>query len=395
MNLRHARTLGRAAHQVVRANFQRLPVPLKINFAITYSCQYRCRTCNIWKRKPTGELTTSEILKFVHNTAGVSWLDVTGGEIFLRADIDIVLEAIVSTWDRLLLLHFPTNGFLTDRIVRVCERLVALKGPQIIVTVSIDGNERLNDDIRGIRGGYRRQIQTFNALRKVHGVRPVFGMTLSRHNLGRFEETLRACQQDCADLSVEDFHLNVAQHSTHYYGNSEMADVLPTKAEALHELRVYHAMRRFPRTMAEWVESEYLRRLRNYLQTNAMPMRCHSLRSSCFIDPGGTVYPCITYSRPLGSLRENGMDLSAIWNAPATAAIQQQIWQGECPQCWTACEAYQTILGNLTRPYARPRAHTRSDTVAISPTTQPKQAIELRRLQATVPESSGSERSNI
>ena len=29
-----------------------------------------------------------------------------------------------------------------------------------------------------------------------------------------------------------------------------------------------------------------------------------------------------------------------------TAQVQGEIWQGQCPQCWTACEAYQSILGN-------------------------------------------------
>ena len=28
-------------------------------------------------------------------------------------------------------------------------------------------------------------------------------------------------------------------------------------------------------------------------------------------------------------------------------SCRREIWRGECPQCWTACEAYQSILGNL------------------------------------------------
>jgi hypothetical protein len=59
------------------------------------------------------------------------------------------------------------------------------------------------------------------------------------------------------------------------------------------------------------------------------------------------VYPCISYSRPLGRLRETGMRLDPIWNAAATSAVQSEIWAGDCPQCWTACEAYQSILGNV------------------------------------------------
>ena len=43
------------------------------------------------------------------------------------------------------------------------------------------------------------------------------------------------------------------------------------------------------------------------------------------------------------------MDLEAVWGAATTQALQAEIWAGRCPQCWTACEAYQSILGNLVR----------------------------------------------
>jgi radical SAM protein with 4Fe4S-binding SPASM domain len=76
-------------------------------------------------------------------------------------------------------------------------------------------------------------------------------------------------------------------------------------------------------------------------------MPCHALRASCFIDPWGVVYPCITYSKPIGSLRDTGMRLDPIWNAFETTRVQREIWDGQCPQCWTACEAYQSILGNV------------------------------------------------
>jgi hypothetical protein len=57
----------------------------------------------------------------------------------------------------------------------------------------------------------------------------------------------------------------------------------------------------------------------------------------------------------MGRLRDTGMRLDPIWNDPKTAQVQDEIWKGQCPQCWTACEAYQSILGNAlavrqTRP---------------------------------------------
>jgi MoaA/NifB/PqqE/SkfB family radical SAM enzyme len=339
--------LASAARRLAVANVTRLRSPLKVTFALTYWCQYRCKTCNIWKLRPADELTTDEVLAFVARNRGVSWLDVTGGEIFLRKDIDEVLAAFAS-WKSLAILHFPTNGFLTDRIVAACERLPR-QGPQVVVTVSVDGDEALNDEVRGITGGFARQMATFRALRRIRGIRPVIGMTLSAHNAGALERTFLACRRACPDLRAADFHVNVAQVSGHYYRNRETAGVAPAADAAIRELRLYRSMRGMPRSVPDWVESTYLRHLESYLRTGATPMRCHSLRSSCFIDPWGTVFPCITYTRPLGSLREHGMSLGPIWSAAATGALQQDIWTGQCPNCWTACEAYQSILGNLVR----------------------------------------------
>jgi MoaA/NifB/PqqE/SkfB family radical SAM enzyme len=334
-----------------------LETPLKLTFALTYWCQYRCKTCNIWQRKPVDELSTQEVFDFIDRNRQISWLDLTGGEIFLRKDIAEILERIVRTW-RLAVLHFPTNGFLSDAIARAAARIAGQSSAQIIVTVSVDGDESLNDELRGIKGGFRRQAETFRALKSITGVRPVFGMTLSTGNAGRFEDTFRACQRECPELTIQDFHLNVAQISRHYYGNDEASDIVPDAAAARRDLLRYRELRGRPTAIGAWIEDQYLQHLDEYLTTGRTPMPCHSLRSSCFIDPWGIVYPCITYDRPVGSLREHGMRLGPIWGGNEARARQTEIWAGDCPQCWTACEAYPSILGNLLRPvrwHGRPR----------------------------------------
>lgn len=331
---------------LLHATVRRPPSPLKLNWCLTYWCQYRCQTCNIWQRKPTDELTTDEALAFVRENPHVTWADLTGGEIFLRADIADLLEAIVTGWRRLAVLHFPTNGFLTDKIVAGARR-IAQRGPaHTVITVSLDGDERLNDEIRGIKGGFRRQVETFRALREVPGIVVVFGVTLSVHNVGRFAETFNACAREVPNLTIDDVHLNVAQVSSHYYGNAEGSRILPDVDAARREIAGYRQRRGRPRSIAQRLEAAYLDHLDDFLQTGRTPMPCHALRASCFVDPWGVVYPCITYSHALGSLRETGMRLAPIWEADETRRVQQEIWAGQCPQCWTACEAYQSILGN-------------------------------------------------
>jgi radical SAM protein with 4Fe4S-binding SPASM domain len=344
--------------RLLKANFRRLDAPLKVNLCVTYWCQYRCKTCNIWQRKPTDELTTDELLAFVRKNRSTAWLDVTGGEPFLRPDIGEIFEAVLRDWRKLVVLHFPTNGFLTDRIVSTVARLPGRTSASIIVTVSLDGDEALNDEIRGIKGGFRRQIATFKALRRIAGVRAVLGMTLSAHNAGKFAETFDACRREIRDLTPADFHLNVAQVSGHYYGNSEMSALLPGLDQVKAELAEYASRRARGGFVSAWMERAFLRHLHRYLDTGRTPMRCHALRSSCFVDPWGTVYPCITWDRPVGRLRETGMDLRPIWRSATAQAAQGDAWSGNCPQCWTACEAYQSILGNVVRPFDRPAAVT-------------------------------------
>ena len=209
--------VGRSAHlglALLRSTAVRPSAPLKLNLCLTYWCQYKCKTCNIWRRKPTDELTTDEVGALIRENPHVNWVDLTGGEIFLRPDIDDIFDAILTGWSRLAILHFPTNGFQTDRIVQSVERIARQRsGARTVVTVSLDGDEALNDEIRGIKGGFRRQVATFQALRRIPGITTALGMTLSTYNLERFRDTFAACARECPGLDVADIHINVAQKS--------------------------------------------------------------------------------------------------------------------------------------------------------------------------------------
>jgi radical SAM protein with 4Fe4S-binding SPASM domain len=145
---------------------------------------------------------------------------------------------------------------------------------------------------------------------------------------------------------VNDVHLNVAQRSGHYYGNAEADAAIPDPISARAEMKKYRSLRGPARSPSQLLERAYAKHLDGFLLTGRTPMPCHALRASCFVDPWGVVYPCITYSTPVGRLRETGMRLDPAWNDPRTAQLQRDIWNGHCPQCWTACEAYQSILCN-------------------------------------------------
>jgi len=332
---------------ILASNISRLAFPYKLTFCITYWCNYKCKTCNIWQRKPTDELKLEEITEFFRKSNKFNWIDFTGGEVWLRKDFTGIVEAAIANCRNLVMVHFPTNGYLTEQIVRGVMEIMKMRPPKLIVTVSTDGDESVNDYVRGIEGGWRRQIETYKRLHAIPGVKVFLGMTVSSLNAGQYDNAFAAAKAECPWLEPTDFHMNVVHESGHYYGNQGSGLLAGSKDRVVEEVKHYKDLRGFPMSPVTMLEHRYLKYADQYLRTGATPMRCHALHSSCFVDSWGDVYPCGMYDAKIASLRDHSFDLEAIWKLPKTRRLQNEIWDYKCPQCWTPCEAYQSILGNL------------------------------------------------
>jgi hypothetical protein len=55
------------------------------------------------------------------------------------------------------------------------------------------------------------------------------------------------------------------------------------------------------------------------------------------------------WDAPLGNLRDSAFDLRGLWQGERALVLRREIEARRCPNCWTPCEAYQSILGNLVR----------------------------------------------
>ncbi|RYZ63207.1 MAG: hypothetical protein EOP09_18040, partial [Proteobacteria bacterium] len=95
---------------LLRARADQLDHPYKLFFVLTKSCQSRCQNCKIWREVPEGELTLDEITQFAKKNSYFRWINLTGGEITLRDDIDQVIDTLVQNSPNLLFLNFAVNG---------------------------------------------------------------------------------------------------------------------------------------------------------------------------------------------------------------------------------------------------------------------------------------------
>ncbi len=331
---------------MARARGGHLPFPAKLTYAATWRCNLRCAFCRVWE-KSGPELSLVEARRFFTRSPGLRWLDVTGGEVFLREDAVDLFAAALAANPGLVLLHFPTNGFLPDRTVQAVREILRMRPPRLLATVSVDGPRGLHDRLRGKVGSFDAAVETFRRLRELPGCEVLFGMTLSPANCDQVPSTIAALAREVPGTGPGDLHLNLVHRAPHYYGDTVSAgeDVLPTVLR-----RARNALPLRPRASL-WAERAYLVHAESYLENGrrSPPLPCVALAATCFVAPDGMVYPCVGWDRPLGNLSEHGFSLAALWSSPQAREARRGIAAGSCPGCWTPCEAVPALAARWWR----------------------------------------------
>jgi MoaA/NifB/PqqE/SkfB family radical SAM enzyme len=323
----------------------KLKHPYKLTFAITSKCNLRCKTCHIWKKKPADELSTEEIDKFFSINNFFNWIDITGGEIFLRRDLVDITKSIKKNVRNLVMLHYPTNGFLTDRIVDVTEQITSLGFNNLVITVSLDGKKDIHNEIKGNENSFDRCIETYKELKKNKHLKVYLGCTLSPFNINHFENFFTELKDYISNLKYADIHLNIYHYSENLYSNEPLYFDKKKSISLINDfIKKKDSKLSNPIALLEEI---YLRNIKSYLLSGKTPFRCKSGKISCFVDHLGNVYPCSGYNVILGSLRENDYDILKILSKREAILLFEKIRKGKCPGCWTPCEAYQNILSNL------------------------------------------------
>jgi len=309
--------------------------------------------CRTWEKDPAHELTPSELASILRQMPRMTWLDLTGGEIFLRPDTEELVLAALDSCPSLRVLHFPTNGWFSRRVVETCVAVRRRKPDvELIVTVSIDGPPQIHDQIRGRAGSFDRALDTFRELRQIDGVQVYIGTTLTdaaEANLDVLGSELKARVPGFTD---RDWHWNLVQRSGHFFGNdtpepsnatAASQPATPPTAAGRGLLREHVRRRGLPRGLVDIMELIFLVNAEYTRRGDDSGIPCQALRSAAFVSPEGDLYPCHVYDRPLGNLREESVD--AVWNSARVEEARADIEKLRCGGCFTPCEAYPAIAG--------------------------------------------------
>lgn len=333
------------AQQIWQANTGALQHPFKLTYVVTKECHSRCVNCKIWQVQPKNELTLNEIQRFAQRNPNFSWIDFTGGEPTDRPDFVEIVRAFTESAKNLIFVHFPTNGLKPDRIVEVAEAVTRLKPPKFVISVSIDGPEKINDGLRGVKGDFQLATETYARLKETGGVEVYVGMTLYEKNRELIFETVNEIAARVPGFTVRDLHVNIPHISGHYYENAKIAP--KSSPELIRVLEKYMRARGVSLNPFQLVERLYQHKAKQYLASGLTPQDCGALFTTIFLNETGVVYPCSIWDLPLGSLRDHEYDLEPIMKSAAASEARRRLLKKDCPNCWTPCEAYPTLAANL------------------------------------------------
>jgi Fe-coproporphyrin III synthase len=342
------------ALDIARANVGASALPYKVTLVATYHCNFRCEMCNIWQKKSVGEMTPAEVEGFFRAWSQFSWVHLTGGELFMRRDLEDVVAAILASNRSLYLLNFPTTGWFGDRTVALVERILRGGVGRLMVTISLDGPKDVHDKMRGLAGSWERAIDTFARLRAIRqsNFQVMLGMTLFRQNAMLVDATIAAVRVVIPDLRSSELHLNVGHESSHYFGNTgQIAD--PGQDVIVEAIEAHRKAAGRGFAPVTFLEDRYQALVSSYLTHGKSPLPCTALASSCFIDAYWNLFPCSIWGEAVGNLREAAFDLRRLWTTARARTLRDSIVAEDCPHCWTPCEAYPAILGNLVKAVTR------------------------------------------
>jgi MoaA/NifB/PqqE/SkfB family radical SAM enzyme len=338
------------ALDIARANLNRSNLPYKVTLVGTYRCNFRCEMCGIWQKTSVDEMTPIEVERFFRKWSQFSWVHLTGGELFVRRDIDDIVRAIMESDRSLYLLNFPTTGWFGDKTVALVENILRRGVGRLMTTISLDGPSEVHDQMRGLPGSFDRGLETFRRLRgiKKRNFQVVIGMTLFRKNARLVDQTIEAVRQRVPDFQRRDLHLNVGHESSHYFDNvgQVSTSACNSVADAIEAHRREMGSSVHP---VRFLEDRYQALVSSYYRVHKSPLPCTAMASSCFIDAHWELFPCSIWSTSLGNLRANGFDFQQLWASAAARDLRKAVVNEQCPHCWTPCEAYPTILGNLAK----------------------------------------------
>ena len=313
-------------------------IPLSVQLDLTYTCNERCVHCYL-DHEDHGEMTTSEITGLLDQmaAAGVFFLNISGGEIFMRKDFFEILEYARK-------LQFSVKLKTNAVMIRDAKaKRIAELGVESVQISLYSHIAETHDAITKLPGSFKRTIEGTKFLQK-HGVKVSFANVLMAHNADDYKGVQALATEmgtgynlDATITPMMDGDrsiLSLNMDGGRLAGVFHDASLLGDQAETL------LAAPTGPTPLEEAYET----------------LPCSAGHTACYVSPYGDVYPCVQFPYKVGNVREQ--KFIDIWkDSPQmleVRAIRVSDLEG-CSSCvhgssCTRCPGLAFLEGNMRGP---------------------------------------------
>lgn len=304
--------------------------PHHVQWMLTRRCNYRCRSCDVWReQKPMNELSTEEVKAGldVLRRLGVMEIVLSGGNPLLREDIGEIVDYASR--------HFITTVY--DNGSQAVRNIEALRKADF-VAISLDTlDEKKYDYLKGVHGAWKSAL---NAVQTLHeqgitvGVSPTISQ-LNMHEILDFTDHFTAkgvpvlyCLYQHDTLTQPLFQIGEKNKELEIVDNeafAQICDALMEKKSECHGILI-------TRKMLEALKELYLNGKRSW--------ECKALESFFMIDPLGRVAGC-HLQEPVATV----FDLPKVWNSQKLENLRQKY--RECSKCSYMCYMFYSLHANV------------------------------------------------
>jgi len=328
--------------------------PTVLIYNCTFVCDARCQMCNNWKRGDRKSDMTLEQLDGVmdHKFWGaLENLNISGGEPTTRNDLPEMVELFQRRLPRLRKIGINTTGLTPHRAIPMLTRIVkfcAAHDLPISIRVSLDGIGDIHNQVRNVKRGFDKALQSIEAMQALAAEHPNFqfgiAATIFQTNLEDAKNILTWARTRKLDIVF-----NMLRFTDNMLGNTSLQEEIGFKAKEEEFMRQFFLERVQEESVLSGQAFMYLHYAdmiaNGYKRTMPCPFRTQGL----LLNPEGTLYYCEN-SQPLGNVLDAGAE--ALYFKAEHIADRDEFEKTICATCLSPCQVNVGAMKQFV-PYAK------------------------------------------
>ena len=299
------RILGRGCRNYYTAH------PLCVSIEVTHSCTADCRHCDKGGRIEEKRVNVEVYVERLRELMNPPTLQISGGEPFLRDDVDDIIRTIKSTV-RTPLIIFVTNGSLLSE-----SRYAKLKDVGTDkISISLDFPDNRHDSFRKSPGLFKHLSEVIPSLAVKYGSNGIAVNTaITKENFPYLCDIV---------LKAEEWGIGVSFSAYTALRTGDKSLMLSYDDTKELEIVINSLLQMKSKGLKILNTPRILRGIVQYFRDGCMP-NCSAGKRFVVIRPNGTLVPCSSIShKPSSSFKE----------------LKEYVSKNKCNECYVAIRAY-------------------------------------------------------